>query len=66
MGVAIGAVGEPGDGSAHADPAECADELADFEVRHQKAPLAEEKGPVADVTVDERKRFGPVKNGHRR
>jgi len=54
----MGAVGEEGEGGAHAEPAECTNELADFEVRHEKAPLAEEEGPVADVAVDQGKGLG--------
>src|ERR1700720_2073080 len=49
QGVAIGAVGEPGERGTHAEPAEAANELPDFEVGVEKAPLAEEDRPVTDV-----------------
>src|ERR1700730_1604124 len=57
-GVAIGAEGEPSECGAHAQPAESANELADFQVRGEKIPLAEEDRPITDVAVDEGKGFG--------
>ena len=58
MGVAMGAVGQPGEGGAHAEPAEGANELADFLVSEEKVPLTEENSPITDVTVDEREGLG--------
>lgn len=56
--VAIGAVDEEGEGGGHAEPAQSANELADFQIEGEKVPLAEEEGPVADFGVDEREGVG--------
>jgi len=53
LGAAVGAVGEPGDGSEHADPAEEAEGVADFLVVEEKVPLAEEEEPIAGFGADQ-------------
>src|SRR6266404_4088339 len=58
-GVAVGAVGEPGDGANHPEPAERAGGAGDLGVVEHQVPLSEEDGPVALVAANERKR-GPA------
>jgi len=56
--IAINAIGEPGDDSEHAEPAELTGEVADLLVVVQNSPLSEKNGPVTFVAIDERESGG--------
>src|SRR5208337_2033087 len=53
LGAAVGAIGEPGNGGEHTEPAEEADSVADFLVVEEEVPLAEEEQPIAGFGADE-------------
>src|SRR5271165_4756102 len=53
LGAAIGAIGKPGGGGEHPEPAEKPEGVADFLVVEEKIPLAEEEQPIAGFGADE-------------
>src|SRR5271165_4869405 len=53
LGAAIGAIGKPGGGGEHPEPAEKPEGVADSLVVEEEIPLAEEEQPIAGFGADE-------------
>src|SRR6266404_5657815 len=53
LSVVTEAVGQPGHGGEHAEPAEGAHDSADFLILSEEAPLSEENRPVAFLRADQ-------------
>jgi hypothetical protein len=61
--VVADAVGQPGDGSEHSEPAQSTHEAADFLILGKQSPLSEKNRPVALLRADERQ-GGRASVGH--